>query len=108
MTEFMHEVVAQRERQSSSVFSEQYVPLYHRVFIPACYSHLVYNVPQVIRNVQAWWDSPTERLMRAVFSTLGCEHRWVFDISRSNNVQYKYYCMDCRSGQTQHIREDRQ
>jgi hypothetical protein len=106
MAEFLHEVVAQRERQSM-VFPEQYVPLYRGVFIQAHYSSIIYNAPEVIRNVQSWWDVPTYRLMRAIFSTIGCEHRWVFDISRCSNVQYKYYCMDCRSEQTQYLREDR-
>jgi len=108
MTEFLHEVVAQRERQSSPTFPAQYAPLYRGVFINAQYNHLIYNVPQVIRNVQTWWDSPSERLLRVIFSTPGCEHRWVFDINHSNEVQYKYYCMDCSSEQTQYIREDRQ
>jgi hypothetical protein len=108
MTEFMHEVVARRERQSSSVFPTQYVPLYHRVFIPACYSSVIYNAPEIIRNVQAWWDTPSWRLVRAIFSTIGCEHRWVFDIGRSGTVVYRYYCMDCNSEQVQQIREGRQ
>jgi len=108
MTEFMHKVVAQRERQSSPTFPAQYTPLYRGVFIQAEYNYVIYNVRNVIRNVQNWWDSPTERLVRAIFSTIGCEHRWVFDINHSSEIQYKYYCMDCRSEQTQHIREDRQ
>lgn len=108
MTEFLHEIVAQRERQSSPTFPAQYVPLYRGVFMPAEYSHLVYNVPQVIRNVQAWWDTPSWRLMRAIFSTIDCEHRWVFDIRSSNVILYRYYCMDCRSEQTQDIREGRE
>jgi hypothetical protein len=108
MAEFLHEVVAQRERQSSPVFPAQYAPLYRGVYIPACYSNLIYNLPEVIRNVQDWWDTPSWRLVRAIFSTIGCEHRWVFDISLSNTVQYKYYCMDCRSEHTQQLREDRQ
>jgi hypothetical protein len=107
MKEFLHEVVAEREQTLQPVHSEQFASLYHQVFIPASFNHLIYNVPQVIRNVQAWWDSPTDRLMRAIFSTLGCEHRWVLDISNSSTVAYKYYCMDCRSTQTQHIRGDR-
>ena len=107
MQEFLHDVVAKRE-QSAPTFPAQYAPLYRGVFIHAQYNHLIYNVPQVIRNVQSWWDTPSWRLMRAIFSTIGCEHRWVFDIGRSNTILYKYYCMDCRSEQTQDIREDRE
>jgi hypothetical protein len=108
MAEFLHEVIAQRESTQQPVYSQQYTPLYRGVFIQAQYNYVIYNVPSIIRNVQKWWDSPTERLMRAVFSTLGCEHRWVFDINHSHSVRYMYYCMDCRSEQTQHIREDRE
>ena len=107
MTEFMHEVVAQRERQSPT-FPAQYTPLYRGVFIQAQYNYVIYNVPSIIRNVQAWWDSPSERLLRTIFSTIGCEHRWVFDINHSHSVRYRYYCMDCRSTQTQYIREGRE
>lgn len=107
MTEFLHEVVAQRERQSPT-FPAQYTRLYRGVSILAQYNVIIYNIPQVVRNVVTWWDSPSERLLRAIYSTSGCAHRWVFDINHSSEIQYKYYCMDCRSEQTQYIREDRQ
>jgi hypothetical protein len=106
MSEFLHEVVAQRERQSPT-FPAQYTPLYRGVFIEAQYNLIIYNAPNIIRNVQKWWDSPAERLVRTIFSTISCEHRWVFDINHSHSVRYRYYCMDCNSRQTQYIREDR-
>ena len=107
MVEFMHEVVAQRESQPRPVFPTQYTPLYGGVFIPAIYNHLIYNCGSVIENVKVWWNTPSWRLMRAIFSTIDCEHRWVLDIVTSSSIRYEYYCMDCRSTQTQHIREDR-
>jgi hypothetical protein len=107
MIEFMHEVVARRESQPRPVFPTQYTPLYGGVFIPAHYNHLIYNCGSVIENVKVWWNTPSWRLMRAIFSTIGCEHRWVLDIVTSSSIRYEYYCMDCRSTQTQHIREDR-
>ena len=105
MVEFMHEVVAQRESQPRPVFSTQYTPLYGGVFIPAIYNHLIYNCRDIIENVKVWWDTPSWRLTRAIFSTIGCEHRWVLDISTSSSVQYKYYCMDCQSTHTQRTHE---
>jgi hypothetical protein len=105
MVEFMHEVVAQRESQPRPVFPTQYTPLYGGVFIPAIYNHLIYNCRDIIENVKVWWDTPSWRLMRAVFSTIDCEHRWVLDIGTSSSVQYKYYCMDCESTHTQQTHE---
>ena len=107
MQEFLHEVVAKREQSAPPSYPVQYTPLYRSVFVRAIHNRLVWGSQTVLENIMYWVDSPEYRLLRVIFGSLECEHRWVFELERSSNAKYIYRCMLCEEEQRQYIREDR-
>lgn len=107
MSEFLHDVVAKREQSAPPSYPTQYTPLYRNVFVRTTYHPLVVNHADTLNDIMHWVDSPEYRLLRVIFCSLECEHRWVFELERSTNAQYIYRCMLCEQEQTQYIRGDR-
>lgn len=107
MSEFLHDVVAKREQSAPPSYPRQYTPIYRSVFVRRIYHHLVVNHADMLDNIMYWVDSPEYRLLRVIFGSLECEHRWVFELERSSNAKYIYRCMLCEEEQRQYIREDR-
>ena len=89
MSEFLHEVVAKREqsqryRMQQPVFTPQYVQLYEDVYVRQFLRSTVANNEFAMNNVMRWSDEPSSILMRSIFTEIGCEHRWVFEIAQSS------------------------
>jgi len=107
VSEFLHDVVAKREQSAPPRYPAQYAPIYRSVFVRTIYHPLVVNHADMLGNIMYWVDSPEYRLLRVIFSSLECEHRWVLDLPRCSSRTYIYKCMLCEQEQTQSIREDR-
>jgi hypothetical protein len=108
VSEFLHDVVAKREQSAPPRYPAQYTPIYRSVFVRTIYHPLVVNHADMLDNIMYWVDSPEYRLLRVIFSSLECEHRWVFDLPRCTSRTYIYKCMLCQQEQTQSMREGRE
>lgn len=109
MAEFLHEVVAMREheqryRRQQPVFTPQYVQLYEDVYVRQFLRSAVANNEFAMNNVMRWSDEPSSILMRSIFSEIGCEHRWVFEVGQSSSRTFIYRCMNCDSRHLQQTR----